>query len=525
VRNEKARVKTPARAHSLRARLVATVLVLLAVTLSVIGVATTLALRQFLYGRLDREVVEANDRFVAAQTGRLVPPGGFRYGIPPPEFLGPVQGPRTLGATIRDGVVQRAEVSSRGGGSSGVPDVDDAALLTVPVGGGPTTVDLSIGDYRMVATETAGTVYVIGQPAGGAQDVIARLVVVEVIAIGIALLGGGFAGAVLVRRELRPLERVADTAAKVSALPLDRGEVELAERVRDVDPRTEVGQVASALNQMLDNVGGALEARQDSEMRLRQFIADASHELRTPLAAIRGYAELTRRAPLAPEIEYSIARISSQTERMTTLVEDLLLLARLDAGRPLERGDVDLTRLVLDGVNDAYAAGMDHRWQLDLPDEPVVIPGDGPRLTQVLTNLLANARTHTPAGTTVTVGLARDEGGARLTVTDDGPGIAPDLLPHVFERFARGSVGRSRHTGSTGLGLAIVDAVVAAHGGTVTVASRPGRTEFAVRLPGDAASPAREVPGRTPAAASRTPSGAAPVLPVPAPHAPARHSR
>lgn len=483
-------MKTPARPHSLRARLVATVLVLLAVTLSVIGVATTLALRQFLYGRLDREVVEANGRFVAAQTGQLRPPGGFPYRIPPSDFLGPVQGPRTVGATVREGVVVRAEVSSRGGGSSALPDVDDAALVAVPVGEGPTTVDLSIGDYRMVATETAGTVYIIGQPAGGAQDVLVRLIVVEVIAIGIALLGGGYAGAVLVRRELRPLERVADTAATVSALPLDRGEVELAERVRDVDPRTEVGQVASALNKMLDNVGGALEARQDSEMRLRQFIADASHELRTPLAAIRGYAELTRRAPLAPETEYSIARISSQAERMTTLVEDLLLLARLDAGRPLERGAVDLTRLVLDGVNDAYAAGMDHRWQLDLPDEPVIVPGDAPRLTQVLTNLLANARTHTPAGTTVTVGLARD-GGALLTVTDDGPGIAPDLLPHVFERFARGSVGRSRHTGSTGLGLSIVDAVVAAHGGTVTVQSRPGRTEFAVRLPPEGALPPR----------------------------------
>ncbi len=485
-------MKTPARAHSLRARLVATVLVLLAVTLSVIGVATTLALRQFLYGRLDREVVEANSRFVAVRTGQFVPPGGFRYGTAAARTSSaPSRGRARSAQRSANGVVQRAEVSSRGGGSSVLPDVDDAALLTVPVGGGPTTVDLSIGDYRMVATETGGTVYVIGQPAGGAQDVLARLVVVEVIAIGIALLGGGFAGAVLVRRELRPLERVADTAAKVSALPLDRGEVELAERVRDVDPRTEVGQVASALNQMLDNVGGALEARQDSEMRLRQFIADASHELRTPLAAIRGYAELTRRAPLPPEIEYSIARISSQTERMTTLVEDLLLLARLDAGRPLERGAVDLTRLVLDGVNDAYAAGMDHRWQLDLPDEPVVVPGDAPRLTQVLTNLLANARTHTPAGTTVTVGLARGDGGARLTVTDDGPGIAPDLLPHVFERFARGSVGRSRHTGSTGLGLAIVDAVVAAHGGTVTVQSRPGRTEFAVRLPPEGAAAPR----------------------------------
>src|SRR5689334_17449515 len=218
-------------------------------------------------------------------------------------------------------------------------------------------------------------------------------------------------------------------------------------------------------------------------MRLRQFIADASHELRTPLAAIRGYAELTRRAPLAPETEYSIARISSQTERMTALVEDLLLLARLDAGRPLERAPVDLTRLVLDGVNDAHAAGMDHRWQLDLPDEPLVVTGDASRLTQVLTNLLANARTHTPAGTTVTVGLAASAGGVALTVTDDGSGIPAELLPHVFERFARGSASRSRQHGSTGLGLSIVHAVVAAHEGSVTVTSVPGRTEFTVLLP------------------------------------------
>jgi two-component system, OmpR family, sensor kinase len=481
-------MRTPGRPRSLRARLVATVLLLLAVAFTVIGVATTFALREFLYNRLDREVIDANIRFVAAQTGQLGPPGTTfprtSTGQAPRDFfLGPVQGPRTLGATIRDGRVLRAEVSNRGGLSSAVPAVDDAALVAVPVGGGPTSVDLSLGAYRMVATQTGGTTYLIGQPAGEAQDVIERLVVSEVIVLGLALVGTGVAGAVLVRRELRPLERVADTAAKVSALPLDRGEVELAERVRDVDPRTEVGQVATALNQMLDNVGGALEARQDSEMRLRQFIADASHELRTPLAAIRGYAELSRRAQLTPDTEYSILRISSQADRMTALVEDLLLLARLDAGRPLERAPVDLTRLVLDGVNDAHAAGMDHRWQLDLPDEPLVVTGDASRLTQVLTNLLANARTHTPAGTTVTVGLAPSGGGVALTVADDGPGIPADLLPHVFERFARGSASRSRETGSTGLGLAIVDAVVAAHGGRVRVTSRPGRTEFTVWLP------------------------------------------
>ena len=479
-------MRTPGRPHSLRARLVATVLILLAVTFAVIGLTTTIALRQFLFSRLDREVTDAGNRFVLVQTGRLRPPPGIVVqpgAVQRDYFLGPVQAPRTLGATVRDGAVQRAEVSTRGGGSTAVPAADAAVLAALPPTPGPTTVDLSLGAYRVVATQVNGTTYVIGQPAGEAQDVVDGLIVIELIVIGAALVGAGFAGAVLVRRELRPLERVAQTAATVSTLQLDRGEVELAERVRDVDPRTEVGQVATALNQLLDNVGGALEARHDSETRLRQFIADASHELRTPLAAIRGYAELSRRTPLAPDTEYSILRISSQADRMTTLVEDLLLLARLDAGRPLERATVDLTRLVLDGVDDAHAAGQDHRWRLDLPDEPVVVPGDASRLTQVLGNLLANARTHTPAGTTVAVGLAPADGGVALTVTDDGPGIAPDLVTHVFERFARGSASRSRENGSTGLGLAIVDAVVAAHGGRVHVESRPGRTVFTVWLP------------------------------------------
>ncbi|MGH8918932.1 MAG: sensor histidine kinase, partial [Actinomycetes bacterium] len=276
----------------------------------------------------------------------------------------------------------------------------------------------------------------------------------------------------------------------VASLPLDRGEVLLVERVPDVDPTTEVGQVGSALNHMLDHVSSALESRQESEMQLRQFVADASHELRTPLAAIRGYAELTRRTELPEETTYSLQRISSQAERMTTLVEDMLLLARLDAGRPLERREVDLTRLVVDCVSDAHAAGPDHHWRIDVPDEPITVPGDSSRLAQVLGNLLANARTHTPAGTSVTVSLARDPDSVRLTVGDDGPGITPELLPHVFERFARGSTSRSRDNGSTGLGLAIVDAVVGAHGGAVGVASSPGSSTFTVHLPTGTAGPA-----------------------------------
>jgi two-component system OmpR family sensor kinase len=234
---------------------------------------------------------------------------------------------------------------------------------------------------------------------------------------------------------------------------------------------------------MLDHVGSALESRQDSETQLRQFVADASHELRTPLAAIRGYAELTRRPDA--DTGYALTRISAQAERMTTLVEDLLLLARLDAGRPLERAEVDLTHLVLDAVGDAHAAGPEHRWRLDLPDEPVTVTVDASRLAQVLANLLANARMHTPPGTVVRVGLTGSATGVQVSVVDDGPGIAAELQPRIFERFARGSSSRSRQNGSTGLGLAIVSAVVQAHRGTVTVTSRPGRTGFTVTLPAD----------------------------------------
>ena len=265
----------------------------------------------------------------------------------------------------------------------------------------------------------------------------------------------------------------------------------LAERVPEVDadPRTEVGQVGAALNHLLENVAAALTARQRSETRVRQFVADASHELRTPLASIRGYAELTRRSaePVPSDVAHALGRVESEAIRMTGLVDDLLLLARLDSGRPVQHGPVDLSRLVVDATSDARAAGNDHRWDLDVPAEPVVVDGDAERLHQVVANLLANARTHTPAGTSVAVHLTgKPLGGAALTVVDDGPGIPADLLPDVFERFARADQSRSRAAGSTGLGLAIVAAVVEAHGGRVSVESAPGRTAFTVLLPSTA---------------------------------------
>jgi two-component system OmpR family sensor kinase len=294
-----------------------------------------------------------------------------------------------------------------------------------------------------------------------------------------AVIGTGW-----VRLSLRPLRRVTAVAADVTRLPLGAGEVALPHRVPAGDPRTETGQLGVAFNRMLGHVESALARRHASEARLRSFAADASHELRTPLAAIRGYAELARhRGGMPDEVAHALGRVEAEATRMTVLVDDLLLLARLDAGRPLAADPVDLTRLVIDAAGDAQAAAPGHRWLLDLPGEPVTVRGDEARLRQVLANLASNAGRHTPAGTTVTFTLAQSGPEVVLTVADDGPGIPPALLPLLFERFVRGDESRSRAAGSTGLGLSIVEAVVAAHGGRVSVASQPGATVFTLVLP------------------------------------------
>jgi two-component system OmpR family sensor kinase len=472
-----ARWRSPA-GWSLRTRLVAIMIALLALLGLLVGGTTELALHNTLYQKIDAQLIQSAGP-PPGENGR--PPGSnFRRGQPKGTLIGLIQDGQVQGAQVLPGYGAEPQNVS----STLYPD-----LLSVQPDGAPTTRNLgsTLGDYRLFAQEGPDGISITGVPLRDTQSTLLTVAAVIGASVLLALLIAGWAGAIIIRRTLKPLSRVAATATRVSELELDRGEVELAQRVpqADTDTGTEVGQVGAALNRLLDHVGNALEARHNSEMQVRQFVADASHELRTPLAAIRGYAELSRRSrqPVPPEISHVLRRVESEAERMTALVEDLLLLARLDAGRPLAHDPVDLTMLVVDAVSDAHAAGPRHDWQLDLPDEPVTVIGDGQRLHQVLANLLANARAHTPEGTTVTVGVSATEDVAMIRVIDAGPGIPANLQPHIFERFARGDSSRSRAAGSTGLGLSIVHAVVTAHGGRVMMSSAPGRTQFTVILP------------------------------------------
>ncbi|MGW5988363.1 sensor histidine kinase [Streptomyces anulatus] len=508
------------RPWTLRTRLVVSAVSLIAVVAAVIGSVTAIAFHSYMYGKLDDQL-----HSVAERAQRPPGPGPLPQALRAAGPLGFVGGGGqplgTFGALLgEDGDVTASKVVE----DSGLRAQESAKPLTgeqrsaleeaAPgTGEGARSVDLpGLGGYRVeAATTIEGYTVLVGIPSAEVSGALTTLIVVEVCVTAAGLLAASIAGTVLVGVALRPLRRVAATATRVSELPLHSGEVALLERVPDAeaDPRTEVGQVGAALNRMLGHVGSALTARQESETRVRQFVADASHELRTPLASIRGYAELTRRATgsrEAPEPDpvtrHALGRIESEADRMTGLVEDLLLLARLDSGRPLSYGSTDLLPLVVDAISDARAAdqgapGRDarHRWRLELPAEPVTVRADPDRFQQVLVNLLANARTHTPPGTTVTVSVrppVRAGGRVTLEVRDDGPGIPAELLPHVFERFARGDASRSRGagtgtaTGSTGLGLAIVQAVVSAHGGSVRVDSEPGRTVFVIELPAEA---------------------------------------
>ena len=465
---------------SLSTKLVATVVGLfLAVTLAS-GALTVLLLHQSLERQLDQGVTASLVRAGGPDRGR--PGDGGGPGGPPGA------GGESLFLRISDGVATQSRVEHDRTTDS-LTTAQIAALNAASIGSSPKTVEVpGLGDYRVAAGQSAdGDTVISGLPVAGMNQTVATMVTLVAggTIIGFVFVSAG--GLWLVRRNLAPLQRVAHMATKVSNLKLDSGAVALAERIPepDTDPRTEVGQVGLALNNMLDNVEGALQSRHESEQRVRQFVADASHELRTPLASIRGYAELSRRErePVPASVTHALTRVESEALRMQGLVEDLLLLARIDAGRPLDREPVDLSLLAMDAVSDAHAAAPDHRWELDLPDEPVEVTGDQARLHQVVANLLANARTHTPAGTRVVTSIEPDGGWVRVSVRDDGPGIPESLQRNVFQRFTRGDDARNRAGGSTGLGLSIVDAVTTSHGGRVELSSAPGDTRFTVVLP------------------------------------------
>jgi two-component system OmpR family sensor kinase len=542
--------------RTLSARLITGVLLLLVGACAIIGVVTYLAVRDSMVSTLDGQLRSASSTYVSCieathqdttgqggtgQGGTPAQPGGDQDGYqPPPNSSNCSQGQPQgmLGVRIKNGVITNCGVVN-GMYNQKCPPLsaaDKRALMALPVyqppyQSGPgqpgpgqqpawsntaysvklTSLD---ADYRMTAVAGQdGDILITGLPMSTVDSTLRQVALAELIVFLSVLLLAGVLGTALVRLSLRPLRRVAATAARVAELPLESGEVSLPAGVPDSDPRTEVGRVGAAFNQMLYHVERALGRREASEARLRRFAADASHELRTPLSAIRGYAELALRhpGPVPEDVTHAMRRVQSESARMGVLVDDLLLLARLDAGRPLEREPVDLSRLVIDVTSDARVARTDHRWQLDLPDEPVLVEGDEHRLHQVMANLLSNAGQHTPPGSTVGVALAvpgdpqaprEDRGPAdatvrrgvmpagprvELTITDDGPGIPPELLPDLFERFTRADTSRARDLQaagkSTGLGLAIVDAVVAAHGGSITVTSRPGMTRFAICLP------------------------------------------
>jgi two-component system OmpR family sensor kinase len=476
--------------RTLTTRLVVTAVALVAAVAVLVAVSATVAMRSYLTDRLDNQVHEAlarTDRDI-----RGIPDG------PSNELGGPGgQVPGTLTAVIP----AASSTPAVGGVLTDQPDGVGRSLLSATelkaldnLDGEDRGQTVRVGgtSYRVMARQdSAGTFLVVGLPTDEVDETLGSMLrwfaLLTLLGVGVA----GLLGTLLVRRQMRPLYAVAETARAVSTQELSSGDTAIETRVPEelTDEQSEVGQVGAALNTLLDHIDDALSARHRSEQQVRQFVADASHELRTPLATIHGYAELSRRqlTGAGPEdaeaLLLALGKVETEADRMSDLVADLLLLARLDSGRPLAAEDVDLTRLLLEAVADARVVAPDHKWKLALPDEPVTVVGDDARLHQVITNLLGNARSHTPAGTTVTVTASTTDEAALFAVHDDGPGLPPDLAEEAFDRFTRGDSSRTRASGGAGLGLSLVSAIAEAHGGSATVRSRPGDTTFTVTLP------------------------------------------
>jgi two-component system, OmpR family, sensor histidine kinase TrcS len=482
--------------RSLRHQLLIGVLAVVSVVLVAVGIVSVLSLRGYVSVMTDAEVAESLHAFTNSYDRYLKGEHSSAHSGKPPvaqallEFT--EQTPGNLIAVLHNGEVIGSAVFSEDQPRPAPADVVRAIQAQHWTDAPPRTEKLgSLGKYRVDCRIDGDDVLVVGVSVTLANQIIARKNITTTALVTSALLVTALLTVWLVGYTLRPLQRVAATAAEVAAMPLagDENRIHVRVRPQDTDPDNEVGIVGLTLNRLLDNVDSALAHRTESDLRMRQFLTDASHELRTPLAAIQGYAELTRQDSehLPPTTEYALARIESEARRMALLVEELLLLSRLGEGEDLQNEEVDLADVAITAVNDAAVAAGSHTWIKDLPDEPVWVRGDQARLHQLITNLLSNARLHTPPGVTVTTGITRHVRGpagpyTELTVADDGPGIDEELLPKLFERFVRADTSRSNGSG-IGLGLAIVSSIVKAHHGTVSAESTDGRTVFRVRLP------------------------------------------
>jgi two-component system sensor histidine kinase TrcS len=481
------------RPRTLRHQLVLGVSAVVTVVVLVVGIVSVVSLRTYVNTLNDAEVDESLDALAHSLTRYQHGESGHHGDLEHAMLGFTGQNAGNLIAVIHHGDVIGSAVFFEDDPRPATPDVVAAVKAQPWRDGQVRTVTLSsLGSYR-VSSQSAGPDdrLVVGVSLALANKTITRRIISATVLSVAALLVTAGLTALVVGYALRPLRRVAVTAAEVAGTRLTGDAHRITARVQpdDTDPDNEVGIVGHTLNRLLENVDSALTHRAESDRRMRQFITDASHELRTPLAAIQGYSELTRQdsAALPPTTEYALARIESEARRMTSLVDELLLLSRLGEGEDLRTEDVDLGDIVLNAVNDAAVAALKHRWVKDLPDEPVWVRGDPDRLHQLVSNLLTNGWVHTPPGVTVTTGItchrvAHEAAYAELTVADDGPDIDPELLPHLFDRFVRAKDAPDGGPGN-GLGLAIVDSIVKAHHGSVTAESAGGRTAFRVRLP------------------------------------------
>lgn len=452
---------------TLSTKLVISFIVLLLVAITVVGVVASRSVEEILVGQIDDMLTGFADRGPG--------PGGGGDG-PPPRDEEAFFSPFAEILIARDGSVAFAKPSGFADDPDPLPDatgLDGTEGLT-----NLESADGSLEYRAHVSTVGANSVAVRAAPLDEVADATASLVRTLLLAGGLVLLVGGAATWWTVKRAMRPVDEMVDTAEAIAAGDLTR-------RVPEGDPTTELGRLGTSLNEMLGTLEEAVTSEQESQERLRRFVADASHELRTPVTAISGYAELRRKGGLETRDaeDRAWARVESESARMAALVEDLIMLARLGEGQPTVFESVDMADIARAAATDHAAIDPERPVTVEAP-ESLVLQGDAQRLHQVVSNLLANVRVHTPAGTLTTIRLEDQGAWAVLAVVDDGPGIPEASLDRVFQRFHRADLSRSRRSGGSGLGLSIVEAIVEAHGGTVDAGNDPGGgARFTVRLP------------------------------------------